>query len=44
MERVVYLQKTKLGEDYPNTLNSVYNLAIWYSEAGRRAEALQLTE
>jgi hypothetical protein len=22
----------------------MYNLAIWYSEAGRRAEALRLTE
>ena len=38
------LRKSKLGEDHPDTLASMHDLAIRYSEAGRRAEALQLTE
>jgi hypothetical protein len=43
-EQVVQLDKTKLGEDHPDTLHSMHNLAIYYNEAGRRSEALQLTE
>ncbi|KAK5312975.1 hypothetical protein LTR93_011117 [Exophiala xenobiotica] len=43
-EDVVALQKSKLGADHPATLRSMGNLAIWYSETGRGAEALQLTE
>jgi hypothetical protein len=39
-----WLHKAKLGEDHPDTLQSMQNLAINYSEAGRRSEALQLTE
>jgi hypothetical protein len=41
---VVELQKSKLGEDHPDMLASMHNLAIWYSEAGRRPEPLELTE
>jgi hypothetical protein len=40
----VALRKSKLGEDHPDTLMSMHSLAISYSEAGRGAEALQLTE
>ena len=36
--------KTTLGEKHPDTLVSMHNLALRYSEAGRRQEALQLTE
>jgi hypothetical protein len=43
-EQVVQLCKAKLGEDHPDTLQSMHSLAIYYSEAGRRSEALQLTE
>lgn len=43
-EEVVRLQKSKHGEDHPNTLTSMNNLASRYSEAGRLGEALQLTE
>jgi hypothetical protein len=42
-EAVWKLQKSKLGEDHPNTLMSMNNLALRYSHAGRRTEALQLT-
>ena len=38
------LWKSKLGEDHPDTLRSMHNLANRYSEAGRPSEALQLTE
>jgi tetratricopeptide (TPR) repeat protein len=43
-EVVVKLQKSKLGHDHPDTLSSMYNLAIEYSAVGRQVEALQLTE
>jgi tetratricopeptide (TPR) repeat protein len=43
-EQVVQLQKAKLGEDHPDTIQSMHSLAIYYSKAGRRQEALQLTE
>jgi Tetratricopeptide repeat len=43
-EQVVALHKIKLGEDHPDTLQSMHSLSIQYSEAGRRGEALQLTE
>jgi hypothetical protein len=43
-EDVVKLQKSKLGDDHPDTLLSMHNLAIEYRAAGRRADALQLTE
>ena len=33
------LRKIKLGADHPDTLSSMNNLAIGYSEAGRRDEA-----
>jgi hypothetical protein len=33
-----------LGEEHPDTLNSMNSLAINYSEVGRRQEALQLLE
>ncbi|KAK5202370.1 hypothetical protein LTR96_011488 [Exophiala xenobiotica] len=44
IEAVLALQKSKLGADHPDTLRSMGNLAIRYSEAGRREEALKLTE
>lgn len=43
-EQVMEFRKSKLGEDYPGTLQSTNGLAIQYGEAGQRAEALQLTE
>ncbi len=43
-EAVWKLYKNKLGDDHPDTLSSMKNLAIRYSEAGRRNEALQLTD
>ncbi|KAI4161334.1 MAG: hypothetical protein LQ342_005001 [Letrouitia transgressa] len=43
MERVVEVYKRTLGEENPNTLRSMYNLANSYRKAGRQ-EALQLTE
>src|SRR5437667_374896 len=44
MEQVMYLQNIRLGEDHPDTLLSMYNLAILYSEARRQVEALHLVE
>ncbi len=43
-ERVVQLRKTKLGDEHPDTLGSMQNLAKYYRDAGRRSEALQLTK
>jgi hypothetical protein len=43
-EQVLQLRKNKLGENHPDTLSSMGNLAIQYSEAGRRTEALELSE
>ena len=44
LEEVLQIQKNKLGEDHPDTLQSMGNLASRYSEAGRRTEALALSE
>ena len=44
VEQVVTLRKSKLGEDHPDTLSSLHNLANRYSETGRQDEALKLTE
>jgi hypothetical protein len=44
IETVAAARKRTLGEEYPDTLASIYNLALRYSEIGRRQEALQLTE
>jgi hypothetical protein len=41
---VVAIHKRTLGEEHPDTLGSMHNLASSYGEAGRRQEALQLTE
>lgn len=41
---MVPLCKSKLGKDHPDTLKSMHSLAFHYSEAGRRTEALQLTD
>jgi hypothetical protein len=41
---VVAAHKRTLGEEHPDTLLSMHNLANRYSDAGRRQEALQLTE
>jgi tetratricopeptide (TPR) repeat protein len=43
-EQVVRLRKCKLGEDHPDTLYSMRQLTVLYSEVGRLSEALQLTE
>jgi tetratricopeptide (TPR) repeat protein len=42
-QQVVELRKSKLGEDHPEILGLMHNLAIWYSKTGRRDEALKLT-
>ena len=34
LEEVMKVHKIKLGEDHPDTLGSMNNLAVWYSEAG----------
>ena len=44
MERVVKSYQRTLGEEHPNTLSSINNLAICYSKTCRRQEALQLIE
>ena len=44
LEEVLQIQKNKLGEDHPDTLQSMGNLASRYSEAGRWTEALALSE
>jgi Tetratricopeptide repeat len=36
--------KRTLGDEHPNTLGSMNNLASFYSDVGRRQEALQLTK
>jgi hypothetical protein len=41
---VVETRKRTLGKEHLDTLRSMHNLAIHYSEVGRRQEALQLTE
>ena len=43
-EPVVEKSKRTLGDEHPDTLRSIYNLALWYSEAGRQQEALELME
>ncbi|KAJ6025063.1 hypothetical protein N7540_005860 [Penicillium herquei] len=40
--QVMKTSKTKLGEDHPNTLGSIANLALTYSNQGRWEEAEQL--
>ena len=44
MEKVVAVRKRTLGEEHLDTLGAMNNLAIRYSEVGRRQEALELTE
>ena len=44
LERVVEIRKRTLGEEHPNTLRSMYNLANRYSEAGKTPKALRLNE
>ena len=44
LEAVLILRKNKLGEDHPETLSSMHNLVIQYSEAGQRAEAVEMSE
>jgi tetratricopeptide (TPR) repeat protein len=38
------LQKAKLGPDHPDTLESMYNLALSYAAAGQNERALKLHE
>jgi Tetratricopeptide repeat len=40
----VALHKCQMGEEHPHTLESMHNLTKFYSEAGRRNDALQLSE
>ena len=44
MEKVVELQKSRLGEDHPDALRSMHSLANRYSNVGRGDEALNLLE
>lgn len=37
-------RKRTLGEEHPDTLGSMHNLAVRLSKVGQRQEALQLTE
>ena len=43
-EKVLEARKRILGDEHPNTLNSMNNLASSYSELGRRQEAVELEE
>jgi hypothetical protein len=36
LERVVAAHKKTLGEEHPDTLDSMHTLALRYSEVGRR--------
>jgi hypothetical protein len=38
------MRKQKLGEDHPDTLTSMTNLAFLWKEQGRDMEAIQLME
>jgi len=44
LEKVVVVNKRTLGEEHPDTLGSMHNLANCYREVGRRQEALELLE
>ena len=44
MEQVLEASKRSLGEEHPDTLRSMNNLAISYSDLGRRNEAVELRE
>jgi tetratricopeptide (TPR) repeat protein len=43
-EELLQLNKLRLVNDHPETLNSMHNLAFQYREAGRGAEALKMSE
>jgi hypothetical protein len=42
--QVLEMSKTKLGEDHPDTLTSMANLASTYRDQGRGIKALKLIE
>jgi tetratricopeptide (TPR) repeat protein len=44
IEHIVKLQKSNLGEDHPETLMEMQNLANQYTKAGRGVEGLHLAE
>jgi hypothetical protein len=41
--RVIEIQKEKLGADHPNTLTSIGNLTVTYSQQGWEDEAEKLS-
>src|SRR5439155_15325509 len=43
-EEALKLRRSKLGDDNPETLQSMNNVAFMYSSVGRHAEALKLYE
>ncbi|KAK5054617.1 hypothetical protein LTR84_001508 [Exophiala bonariae] len=43
-EEVLELDMTRLGDEHPETLKSMTNLANQYSDVGRYSEALQISE
>src|SRR5437667_9605881 len=43
-EKVLEVHERTLGEDHPDTLESMYNLGITYRSLGRLEEAKQLGE
>jgi hypothetical protein len=43
-EKVLEAMKRTLGDDHPNTLLSMNNLAMSYSNLGRQQEAIELGE
>ncbi len=44
MEAALRLKKAKLGDEHPDTLTSMNNLAVSYHSAGRLDEAIPLLE
>ena len=43
-EKVLEARKRTLGDEHPDTLISMGNLALSYSDLGRRQEAVELEE
>lgn len=43
-EKVLESRQKALGSEHPNTFNSTNHLAVYYSDLGRRQEAMKLTE
>ncbi len=44
LQKTVDVQKWLLGEEHPSALKSMHNLAFYYSDLGRKKEAMSLLE